>query len=459
MSTERGPILRKRGNQTRDGSEPPAEAPPESSPVAGESPSANDARPGPALGAARPARSDRPPRGHDDRAPLPDRRGAPAARRGEPEGDTRRPYGDDRRGPGSARAYDERRGAPAQADGRGRGYGDRASGGGPSSRPQADDRRSGPPVATTRGRAPAGGRDEPARTGAGRRLYDPRAERGQGPAPAPSGVVQTPRDPKGGKRSLGTGLGRPIVRDDRTELKAEAQKLAKDKGILTVHAYRILKGQTTLNDVLKSMMRKERFDQLVQRDGIDRELAGQVASGHLPKPRAVTLTRMRKVRKQKPNIDGIKAAELEKKRVGLAVFGRGWVLGRIRAARPYDFDFLADGADKPDKLFKHDVKAICLAEDIEAVKRACSTDEAIAKLGLVATEDRAQRVRPHDDVMLKFIDDQRVVRFTMRDGEQLLGRLRSFGRWDAELVLDDGETVSIFFHGLHASSLTLGHSA
>jgi hypothetical protein len=261
------------------------------------------------------------------------------------------------------------------------------------------------------------------------------------------------------KRSVGTGLGRPLVRDDKSELKAEAQKLAKDKGVPLVHAYRILKGQTTLNDVLKGMMRKERFEQLVAREGVDRELAGQVASGHLPKQRAVLLTRMRTLRKQKLHIDGIKAAEVDKKRVGLSVFGRGWILGRVRAARPYDFDFLQDGADKPDKLFKHDVKAICMADDIEAIRRACSQDDVVAKEGLVATEDRAQRVRPHDDIMLRFIDDQRVIRFTMRDGEQLLGRLRSFGRWDAELVLDDGETVTVFFHGLHASSLTLGHSA
>jgi hypothetical protein len=45
----------------------------------------------------------------------------------------------------------------------------------------------------------------------------------------------------------------------------------------------------------------------------------------------------------------------------------------------------------------------------------------------------------------------------MRDGEQLLGRLRSFGRWDAELVLDGGETITVFFHGLHATSVNLGH--
>jgi len=288
----------------------------------------------------------------------------------------------------------------------------------------------------------------------GRRFYDPRAERGGPPAAAPPSKDAG----KGGKRVM-VAAGRPLISDEKTELKAQAQKLAKEKGVPLVHAYRILKGQTTLNDVLKGMMRKERFEQLVAREGVDRELAGQVASGHLPKQRAVLLTRMRTLRKQKLHIDGIKAAEVEKRKIGVSVFGRGWMLGRVRAARPYDFDFLPDGAEKSDKLFKHDVKAVCTAEDFEATQGACEIDSAIKDLGLAQTEDREQRVRPSDDTMLHFIDDQRIVRFTMRDGEQILGRLRSFGRWDAELVLEGGELVTVFFHGLHATSVNLGHTA
>ena len=414
MSTERGPILRKRGNAAKD-----VEAPSEPSESAPTAPPDDLGR-----AAARPERS-----------PTVARRPAP---RGDAPAERRAPVDN---APRSARAFDDRR-----------------AGGPPRAPESAGGRRGERPAASPGDERPSRDARESSRPSAGRRLYDPRAERGQGPAPAPAGVVQAPRD-RAGKRPVGTGLGRPIVRDEKSELKNEAQKLSKEKGIPLVHAYRVLKGQTTLNDVLKGMMRKERFEQLVTREGVDRELAGQVASGHLPKQRAVLLTRMRTLRKQKLHIDGIKSAELEKKRIGLSVFGRGWVTGRVRAARPYDFDFLVDGSDKADKFFKHDVKALCMAEDIDAVRAACSADEAVRTEGLAATEDRSQRVRPLDDVMLRFIDDQRVVRFTMRDGEQILGRLRSFGRWDAELVLDDGETVTIFFHGLHASSLTLGHSS
>lgn len=406
MSTERGPILRKRGNQPP--ADPPAAAPEPAQPAAASSDAAAD--------------------------------------RG----------GDDRRGPAPARTVVRR-------DGRiGRDAGEPVPRSQPA--PYAGRDATPPRVAGAVGRdatparaAGAVGRDatpRPAAPAAGRRFYDPRAERGGAPS-TPAG-----KDAKGAAAKRGpAGASRPLVSDEKTELKAQAQKLAKEKGVPLVHAYRILKGQTTLNDVLKGMMRKERFEQLVAREGVDRELAGQVASGHLPKQRAVLLTRMRTLRKQKLHIDGIKAAEVEKKKIGVSVFGKGWMLGRVRAARPYDFDFLADGAEKAEKLFKHDVKAVCTAEDFDAAKAACEVDAAIQKLGLAQTEDREQRVRPTDDTMLKFIDDQRIVRFTMRDGEQILGRLRSFGRWDAELVLEGGELITVFFHGLHASSLNLGHTA
>lgn len=356
---------------------------------------------------------------------------------------------EERPSPGRGGPYPK--GGVAQRDRAGRREGRGPREGRPAREGLESSRRSGnaPPTRGS-GAGPGDGARSSKRVTGGRRLYDPKADRGGG---AVTSASMSGKDAKPGRR----GAGRPLVMDEKSELKARAQKLAKEKGIPLVHAYRILKGQTTLNDVLKGMMRKERFEQLVTREGVDRELAGQVASGHLPKQRAVLLTRMRTLRKQKLHIDGIKAAEADKKKIGLDLFGKGWVLGRVRAARPYDFDFLAEGAERTDKLFKHDVKAVCTAEDFEAAQRACEIDAEVQKLGLAQTEDRSERVRPSDETMLRFIDDQRIVRFTMRDGEQILGRLRSFGRWDAELVLEGGELVTVFFHGLHTSSVHLGH--
>ena len=245
----------------------------------------------------------------------------------------------------------------------------------------------------------------------------------------------------------------------KQEMRNEAQALAKEKGVPLVHAYRIIKGQTSLNEVLKGMMRKERFEHLVRREGIDRELAGQVASGHLSKQRAVTLTRMRTLRGEKLHVDAIKIAEGAEHPVAIDVFAEGWVVGKVTVARPYDFDFVPQGGAEHRMLYKHDVKAICSAADLPAVKQALTQDESVKGEGLVGTEARDARVRPDDEWMLQLAGEERIVRFTMRDGEAMLGRIRSFGRWDAELVLPGGETLAVFFHGLHPTSVRLGQAS
>jgi hypothetical protein len=330
----------------------------------------------------------------------------------------------------------------------------------PSAPPPAARPAAAPPSSSPARPAPAPG-TPPARAAApaGRRAYDPAADRpdhGRPAGPPRAGAVGP-----GGTRSSGAPrkfAPRTSAAQEKASQRAQAQALAKEKGIPLIHAYRILKGQTTLNDVLKALMRKERFEQMVTREGIDRELAGQVASGHLSKQRALLLTRMRTLRKQKLHVDGIKAAELEKARVSLDFFGRGWVSGRIRSVRQYDFDFLEDHAERPERFFKHEVKGICAADDLAAVLSATSRDDGVAQEGLGATDDRATRIRPDDELLLRALESQRVVRLTMRDGELFLGRVRSFGRWDAELCLDGGELVTLFFHGLHGASRTLGHA-
>ncbi|MFT7582771.1 MAG: hypothetical protein ACI9MR_004454 [Myxococcota bacterium] len=303
----------------------------------------------------------------------------------------------------------------------------------------------------------------PVRRAVGRRLYDPRGDATAAAPVSPGTPVDAGtavRPPP--RRSSAPKRGRSSKYDaakEKEALKGQAQALAKEKGIPVVHAYRILKGQVTLNDVLKAMMRKERFEKLVASEGIDRELAGQVASGHLSKKRAVVLTRMRALRNEKLHLDAIKNAELAGEQVAVDFFEHGWRTGKVQAARPYDFDFMTDGETVATTHFKHDVKALCEHSSYSAVKDIVSVEPDIRSQGLVGTEDRSTRVRPEDDRMLDLAHDERIVRFTMRDGETFLGKIKSFGRWDVELVLNGGETLTVFFHGLHPISLRLGLNA
>ncbi len=358
------------------------------------------------------------------------------------------------RGDGAPAPAESRPTVPAGRLGAPRPHDDRAGG------PQHDDRRR--PPGRHDGGAAAGRDVRRATGGPSRRLYDPRQDNGDAAVrasvdgdPARAGA----KDINAGWRKDAAKKLRPGKRQltkEKEELRAVAMQLAKDKGVPIVHAYRILKGQATLNDVLKGMMRKERFEQLVIREGIDRELAGQVASGHLSKKRAQILTRMRVLRGPKLHVDGVAAAHGSKELYAVNFFVDGWKVGYVKVARPYDFDFLEEGSVELHTRFKHDVKAICPAADLPAVKESMTTDDVVKSQGLGGTEQRAERVRPDDEWMLKLVAGGRVVRFTMRDGDGYVGQLRAFGRWDADLVLPGGEVVTVFFHGLHPVAHTLG---
>ncbi len=265
------------------------------------------------------------------------------------------------------------------------------------------------------------------------------AGRNEGRGGAPKGRRRQPVDPE---------------KDARRE---KAMELAKEKAIPLAHAHRIVQGRTTLNDVLKLMMRQESFERLVKQDGLDPSLAGQVASGHLSKERALVVTRIRRARKYPLDHDAFKVAETEKVPVLVDMFGSGWVRGRITAVRVYDFDFCAgDGADS-ELVQKHDVKAVAPENALASIESSSGLDDTIKSQGLAATAERSERVRPTDKGLLALMESDSDITLVLRDGETLDGRVVSFGRWDVTLALADGEDepakVTVLFHALHKKSL------
>jgi hypothetical protein len=296
-------------------------------------------------------------------------------------------------------------------------------------RPAEDRPRSGPP------------RSGPPRSG------PPRS----GPPRGGPGVGAGAKPGAGPKRRKRPGDDDP----EREARRAKAHTLAKEKGIPLAHAHRIVQGRATLNEVLKALMRQERFERLVKHDGLDPSLAGQVASGHLSKERAQVVTKIRRFRKYPLDHDALKVGELDKGKVLIGLFERGWLVGTITVARVYDFDFVADGASEPETLLKHNVKLVAAAGDADIVRAAMGADEAIKAAGLAATIDRTERVRPSDDRLLSVVEADKPIALTLRDGDVIRGEIVSFGRWDVALQVGEGEhrpVVQVLFHALHQSS-------
>jgi hypothetical protein len=296
---------------------------------------------------------------------------------------------------------------------------------------------------------------------AGRRVFDPaggrsvtapppsgKPRKGTGPGPKPGAAA------KGGAKAGAKGAkdGRPVSADVEEQERAKA--LATEKGIPQVHALRVLRGEITLNDVLKALMRKERAQRLVEKDGLDPGLAGQVASGHLSRERAILVQRIRKHRPHRIDRDALKLAEVGKTPIAFQTFEHPWVVGLVSEARTYEFDVRVAGAGDGGSVTvqKHDVKLVAQPEHVAGIEAGAEVDAEVVAEHLAGTADRSARVRPEDNVLIDLVESAKVVRCVLRDGQLLVGHIRSFGRWDFDLELANGAQLTVMFHAVHPAS-------
>jgi len=238
--------------------------------------------------------------------------------------------------------------------------------------------------------------------------------------------------------------------------RAEAEEFAHARGIPYIHALRIVRGETTLSEVLKTMVHRERVDHLVNEHGIAKALAGQVASGQLPRDRALLLTRLRDLRGQPFDWDAFRIAHRKAGEIGLLPFGGDWIVGKCTAVSTYEFTFILSepGEDAPKKTVfqKHDIKGMTRPLTVQLLEASRRWDDSIREAGLEGSETREDRIRPDDEELLEIVSAAKPVNLVTRDGECFRGAVRSFGRWDIELVGGRGMTVTLFFHALHPSS-------
>ena len=232
----------------------------------------------------------------------------------------------------------------------------------------------------------------------GRRVFDPTGGR-RSPAPKPRAPVK-PERPVEAKAPVVT---KPNPEEIARQQEA-ARELAADKGIPQVHALRVIRGEVSLAIVLKGLQRKERATRLIESDGLEPGLAGQVASGHLSRERALELQRIRMFRKERIDRDALKLAELNTAEVAVGCFDGSWFVGKVAEARTYEVDFVLTEGDE--------TRLILYALQSQAELGPC---EPRSRWGMSA-EDRAKhetwanlgKMEPHEAMRLfvKLLDDE-----------------------------------------------------
>lgn len=234
-----------------------------------------------------------------------------------------------------------------------------------------------------------------------------------------------------------------VTREDR----ARAEQIAARSGIPIEQAVLVAKGRKTLNDVLHEMLTLERRERLV-REGLDRGLAGQVARGRLPLAKARIIQDLWSSQQASFKSEGLRAM-VDGDPVAFGVFGRGVVGGVVKAVGRYEVVLVPEGAPAAETLKKHDIKFYCRAALAADVLVTVGRNAEVARLGLGATTDLAERFRPTEEIALDWVRAGGRVLFVFRDGDTVTGVPKRVARFEVEVEVAPGVSVCILTHALY----------
>jgi hypothetical protein len=250
------------------------------------------------------------------------------------------------------------------------------------------------------------------------------------------------RSPKSG----GRGRKKP---DDQSpglspEERAHALDIAKRSGIPFSRAVTVLRGQETLDHVLKDLFIKQRRDKFV-RDGLEPSLAGQVANDRLPLDRAQRIQSVWKAQNASFHSDRLGA--LQGTMVAIGLFEHGIVVGRLTRVGRYDIALHRRDSDIVETFKKHQIKFYSKAESLDSLTEVVqgAPDAASASPGFSTV--LAERWRPDEELALKWAREQPMVSFRFRDGQTIQGRPVRVAIYEIELGCGE-TTIGVLTHAL-----------
>jgi len=228
------------------------------------------------------------------------------------------------------------------------------------------------------------------------------------------------------------------------EERTKATDVAKRSGIPFPRAVLVIRGKESLDHVLKDLFTRQRRDRFV-REGLDPSLAGQVATGRLELDRAKRIQTVWKA--QNASFHSDRLALLEGQSVGLSLFGRGLVVGRLVHVGRYEVAIDPDGAAPAETVKKHDIKFYFRAEHLSDVGAVLGEDPETAAQGLGPSTALAERWRPDENLAIGWATRHPVVRFRFRDGSTVAGRPLRVALYEVEIACGEA-TVGVLTHAL-----------
>ena len=226
----------------------------------------------------------------------------------------------------------------------------------------------------------------------------------------------------------------------------KARRLADRYHVPVTETLRVIRGDVGLDEVLQEQEAREKTRTLIE-EGLLPHLAGQVARGNIDMETA-------KIRSDLLKAQGrsFRYSRLNKYRpgdeIGLYIFDYGLLTGRVEDNAPYDIDVTPEGKDVPVMVKKHDIKLHFSPDLSDKILSGINKDPRVADMELGATVDLNERYRPVPEEALAWLTMPLPVKFVLRDGDVIVGRVKFCSFFEVEVELDSGHRVSIMTHAL-----------
>ena len=225
---------------------------------------------------------------------------------------------------------------------------------------------------------------------------------------------------------------------------AKAQDIAQRSNIPLRYALQVVRGKKTLNDVLNRLLAEEKAKKLMGQ-GVSPDYALPVALGQMTKEKALMHQKLKEIQGIGYKWNAI-ASIPRGAEVCLSIFGEGTAVYKVKKVLRYEVFCQKDGQKRMIK--KHNIKFFCAPEHMEIVKQGFGVDEEIKKLGLLGTDKLEERFRPPIELALQLLEQRLLVKFYLRDGDTITGKVERVGRFDIEVSIG-GASVSLLTHALY----------
>lgn len=230
--------------------------------------------------------------------------------------------------------------------------------------------------------------------------------------------------------------------------RARAEELNK-QGMPLQMALAVAHGRLNLNEALERMARRDAVNRLVEKHGISRALATQIALGQAQLDDVLAARRMQEHRDRNRDRSVLDESQVNGTLLTLLLHGQRRITGKVLLVDAYMFRLeLEDGGGAFEDVHKLQVKAAFQPEAYKRIRKTLKFDKTLEKTPRGPIPKPQDRYTCSDKRLFRYLDERIEVIATTLEGEVFRGHVEWFSRYEFGLGLKGDAMVTLFRHAL-----------